>query len=308
MQNKIEESLSSLLAQAEDAAGGAKRLENEIGLLQNKSPDIDAEKKAVANAVRDYEDARFELSARRETVRTLIETCRMTLTLARDIFKFTLGSEYSQAWEITGLAGSLALPKTFDGIQYLLSPFAAFLRTNPDHEFRAKGITATNFDSLRTQLETARDDAREQKMIVAQLLAGRDQKAATLRKRLRDLIAEIAMRIGPLDPRWKRFGFNMPGAEKAPDVPENVTAKVLPNKQIAVKWDQSPRSEYYRVWKRVIGVDAEPVAIGSPADLDFMFEDPPPNATLEIFISAINNGGESGLSKAITVGTSSSFS
>lgn len=303
MRNKIEESLSPLLAQADKAIEGGAKLENEIGLLQNKSRDIAHEKTALAKAASDYEYAKADLAARREIVRSLFETCRLILMLARDIFKFTLGSEYSQAWDSTGLIRSLALPKTFDGIQYLLVPFAHFLRTNPDHEFRAKGITAINFDSLRMQLEKARSDVREQEAFVGQLLDDRDAKAAALRKRLRDLINEIAMRLGPLDRRWKMFGFNMPGATETPDAPQNITAEILPAKQIAIKWDAAALADYYRVWRKLIGVDSEPVPIGSPSDLDFMMDPPPPNATIEIYLSAINDGGESRLSEPVRIVT-----
>ncbi|MDB6026989.1 MAG: hypothetical protein JWM68_3212, partial [Verrucomicrobiales bacterium] len=57
------------------------------------------------------------------------------------------------------------------------------------------------------------------------------------------------------------------------------------------------------VWKRVIGLDAEPVAVGSPADLDFTLENLPAASTVEISISAVNNGGESQLSEKITITT-----
>ncbi|MDB6024436.1 MAG: hypothetical protein JWM68_659, partial [Verrucomicrobiales bacterium] len=45
------------------------------------------------------------------------------------------------------------------------------------------------------------------------------------------------------------------------------------------------------------------VAVGSPADLDFTLENLPAASTVEIYISAVNNGGESQLSEKVTIVT-----
>ena len=58
-----------------------------------------------------------------------------------------------------------------------------------------------------------------------------------------------------------------------------------------------------RVWKKVRGVDAAAVAVGSPADLDFTIENLPTGAVIEITITAVNNGGESPVSEVITITT-----
>ncbi|MDB6025731.1 MAG: hypothetical protein JWM68_1954, partial [Verrucomicrobiales bacterium] len=124
-----------------------------------------------------------------------------------------------------------------------------------------------------------------------------------LRKRIRDVINELNMRLDPLDERWLAFGLNKPGALDMPDVPENITAILIGPNAAAMKWDAAARATYYRVWKRVIGVDAEPVAVGSPADIDFTLENLPAASTIEIYVSAVNNGGESQLSEKITITT-----
>jgi hypothetical protein len=53
----------------------------------------------------------------------------------------------------------------------------------------------------------------------------------------------------------------------------------------------------------VVGVDADFVNIGSPADLDFAIEGLPSNATVQIVVSAVNEGGESEKSAVVTIQT-----
>jgi len=52
---------------------------------------------------------------------------------------------------------------------------------------------------------------------------------------------------------------------------------------------RAARAEYYRVYKRIRGVDAEPVAVGSPTDPDFTLERLPRNAEIELSVSAVNS-------------------
>ena len=71
----------------------------------------------------------------------------------------------------------------------------------------------------------------------------------------------------------------------------------------AVKWDQSARAGHYRVWKKVVGVDENFISVGSPSDLDFTIENLPAGKTIQIAVSAVNNGGESLKSEVVTIVT-----
>ena len=99
------------------------------------------------------------------------------------------------------------------------------------------------------------------------------------------------------------FGFNMPGAQETPDVPEHVVVTLIGPTAAAIKWGNTPRAAYYHVWKKVHGVDTELVLVGSPADLGFTLENLPNNATVEVALSAVNNGGESVKSAVVTITT-----
>ncbi len=95
----------------------------------------------------------------------------------------------------------------------------------------------------------------------------------------------------------------MPGAKATPDKPLNVTAILIGNNGISVKWDDAPRADYYRVWARVVGAQDTLTVVGSPGDLDFTILGLPSNATVEIAVSAINSSGESVKSTVLVVMT-----
>ena len=59
----------------------------------------------------------------------------------------------------------------------------------------------------------------------------------------------------------------------------------------------------YRVWIKIHDAEVDYTAIGSPSDLDFTLENLPANSTVDIVVSAVNNGGESAVSDVITVTT-----
>ena len=97
--------------------------------------------------------------------------------------------------------------------------------------------------------------------------------------------------------------MNKPGALETPDEVENVLATLIGPTAAALKWGPTPRAQYYHVFKKVVGVDTEFILVGSPADLDFTLEGLPANSTVEIYVTAVNNGGESAISETITLVT-----
>jgi hypothetical protein len=275
---------------------------NAIRLLQNPADKISEDVDGLAAAVDTVEKLKAELLPLRAEVRQQMDKSRRLLTVGRDHFKAVLGPEYNERWDEAGLVGSLMIPRTEKDVEPLLPRFRAFLITHPDLEFAARDITANKFDELFTTLHQARMAVREKELVIELARRHRDAKVVALRKRLRGLIDELNMLLDPLDPMWNVFGFNMPGAQETPEVPEDVVVTVN-GSNAALKWTAAPRTEYYRVWKKVIGVDEEPVPMGTRSDLGFTIEDLPSNAIIELSISAVNNGGESQRSEAVTVKT-----
>jgi hypothetical protein len=303
MTNRVDKTVPGLLTSAGDAANAAATHGATIGLLQNPAAKIRPEIDGLRVSVNRVDALKSGLVPLRLNMRGLVSQGRELLIVARDNFKPLLGSEYNEAWDPTGLVDSLSIPDVTPGVQSLLGSFHDFLVANPGQEVPSKNVTAQEFETLFTSLDAARSSVREQEVLLDNARRERDAKALALRKRMRSLIDELNMLLDPMDARWKAFGFNVPGAPETPDVPENVVATLIGPTAVAVKWNAPPRAEYFRVWKRVIGVDQESVAVGNPADVDFTIEGLPSNATVEVVVSAVNEGGESNVSKVVTVKT-----
>jgi hypothetical protein len=259
--------------------------------------------RAAAVTARDnYENGKPMLKGLRDVMDVARLEARTFMFLVREILKPIFGADYSELWNALGLFGSLEIPQNVDELILLLEAVVAYLTANPAAG-AARNLTAVEAQAVLDALKDARKAVIDQEDAMTNLLVIRDEKFAAVRKGLRGVFHELEDILDPLDPRWKAFGFNPPGADETPDVVTGVTAVLIGPNAVAMKWGASARAAYYRVWQRVVGVDAEPVAVGSPADIDFTLENLPAAATVEIYLSAVNTGGESALSEKVTITT-----
>ncbi|MDB6029371.1 MAG: hypothetical protein JWM68_5594 [Verrucomicrobiales bacterium] len=258
---------------------------------------------ALLVAFNNLETGRQLLRDRRAVLSSAVETARLFATLARDILKPFLGSQYSLAWEAVGFHGSLMVPETREEMIRVLECLIAFFTANPTMEWADRNVTAAHALVLLAAINAANDGVLNQRTAVDDLMTERDEKFESMRKGLRDLINELDHLLDPLDARWLSFGFNKPGAEETPDGVDHVTVALIGPNTAALKWPAPARAQFYHVFRRVVGVDAEPVLVGSPADIDFNMEELPSNSTIEIAVSAVNDGGEGHLSPTVTIVT-----
>ncbi|MDB6025154.1 MAG: hypothetical protein JWM68_1377 [Verrucomicrobiales bacterium] len=303
MKNTVPQTLAALQTAAHKAAYGSGLYGAGLPLFQNTQTNINVDINALVVSILAHGTGKTELAIRREMTRTKVDISRQFLTLGRDTFKPVLGSEYNQSWDLTGLVGSLVIPRTADELLPVLTSFKGFLTVNPALEVPNKEITADKADALFEDLKDAVNAVDGQETNLGILMKARDAKAEILSKRLSDLIQELHMRMDGLDDRWKAFGFNLPGAQETPDGIGALTAVLIGPNTAALKWAAPARAEYYHVFKRVVGVDADFVLVGSPADLDFNLENLPANAHVEIVVTAVNSGGEGQRSETVTLVT-----
>jgi len=269
----------------------------------NTAAAIEMDQDAMTTARDNYENAKTVLGDRRDEVVTLVNLSRETLTHGRNILRKYLGKRYNQNWDSTGLVGNLQIPIEPARVKTLLPSFKAHFTANPARENADLGVTALNFEDLHANLVAAENSVINQETAVKTMKDLRDAKVAAMGKRLSAVFGELKMKLTPLDPRWIAFGFKLPGVKERPPTPEKVSAVLIGNNAMSVKWEAAPRAEYYRVWKKVNGVDLGLVQVGTPADLDFTIEGLPANSIIEIGVSAVNNGGESAVSILITANT-----
>ena len=303
MTNRIPKTLVDLVQTARTAANGLKDHGASLGIATNTETNVRADIADFTTKDSAYEAAKASVKTARNAVNGTATTARLRLTLARDGLKPTFGASYSQAWDITGLVGTLEIPRGINKVHELLAHFADYYTDNPGAEVPTQNITAAQFESLFDSLDTNKNAFKQADLARDNAKAARDVSAEQLRKRLRDLIKELSMKMDGTDARWNVFGFNPPSILDTPDVPAGIVALLIGPNAAALKWNKTPRAKYYRVWKKVTGVDQEMIAVGNPADLDFAIEGLPANSTIQIAVSAVNETGESALSQIATIVT-----
>jgi hypothetical protein len=301
MENAITTTIPGLQAAAAKAKAGLSNYKTEIGLMHSNAEIVAQELDDLIVACGNYDEGKLELARRRAVQRSLATAARAHAKLTRDVLKPHLGDKHSDTWKGVGYLKSLKAPFRPGPLQAMMAAMKSYLTAHGEHEVPNVDVTATRSGSLHDQLLAANGAVGVQRTVVNDLSNTRRKKAAALRRRLRQVLAELKMKLDPLDARWLAFGFNKPGQKKTPAVPENVTVTALTPTSCAVKWPASPRAEYYRVWKKAVGVDEAPLPVGNSGDLDLILETLPSNATIELSVSAVNNGGESARSEPIMI-------
>ncbi|MBA4149784.1 MAG: fibronectin type III domain-containing protein [Verrucomicrobia bacterium] len=250
---------------------------------------------AHALAIADLVEARTE-------VKNKVEANMDILSGSRDLLKRSLGKQYSTAWAGTGFNFSLSMPRSVASMVNVTGTLKGYLTSHPDME-RAELMTAAILGASLDALSDAQDAVTLKKSALGTQLTARLQEEKNLRILLSWTVDELGRKLDPLDDRWTAFGFNKPGLKATPPVPQNLLAVLIGTNAISMKWDKAARATHYRIWKKVIGVDADFVFVDSRGDLDFTIEGLPGNSQVEVLVSAVNSGGESQRTTAVLVQT-----
>jgi hypothetical protein len=204
---------------------------------------------------------------------------------------------------LAGFERNLGVPSSLVGLTRVLQGLKTYFTDNPTHENAPLNVTAARATTLLTNLTNARAAVDQQKSKVRELKFVRDSHVLAVRRDLRVLLSELHVKLDPLGSKWEEFGFKRPGAMEIPEVPENLVIVSSVATAVSLKWDAAQRAQNYRVWKKVVGVDEDFVAIATISDLDHIIVGLPAGATVQIAVSATNNGGESQRSAVVSVVT-----
>ena len=271
-----------------------------ITTTYNPESDINADLVNAIMARGNHEQAKQVKATRRNALVDEINRTQKFIRATRDVYKMIWGNEYSPLFTALGFQGDLIVPDSLEDLIGMLIAIKAHLTSNPTQEVGTL-ITAAHAQTLIDALTAAQQAVVAQDVVIGTMMDIRDEKFEALKKRISNVYQELRMQLAPLDQRWGNFGFNMPGADATPEMPTGLLATLIGPTAVALKWEAAERAAYYRVYKKVTGVDEQFVAVGSPADLDFTIEGLPAGATVEIQITAVNTGGESSRTEAVTV-------
>lgn len=298
--NPIPNAYPSLLVQLSRAYTGANNIGAGIPLLINTAALIGADRLALISAQADYKAARSALTplstARKAAVLAAYDFCFTT----RDVIQFYCGREFNESWLAAGWTDNLEIPRSYDDLYTLTLTLIGYLAANPTQENTELGVTSAHAQSIFNALEAADTAVTNEEALVLTKREVRDQKLTAVRKRLSGLCKELSQRLEDMDPRWRQFGFNLPGAATVPAVPENVAVFALPLAKLQVSCDPSPNATSYKFYTQRPVLDPEPVLAGGADEPLFVTESLTAGQQYLVYVSAVNEGAESELSVPVS--------
>ncbi len=294
--NPIPDSPLQLFALAEDAADGAKDHGAAINLKQNTEAAIRADLAAARASESAYATAKGAKDTFNTNLRIADSNGRAFIKAASALFSQTLSESWTAAWEPTGFPNqSTAVPSTQDERFTLLGSLKKYFTDNPTAEVNTPKlvITAAKADTLFNALSDARKAVNDGNTDSGTKRDTRDVAVGKLKDRIRGLIGELDQLIDDLSPLWDAFGLNAPGASAVPDAPEALVITPSVGHELYADWADARRATRYRVWKQVVGVDANFIAFATVTDSDATLAGLPVGKSVKIRITAANDAGES---------------
>ena len=299
--NPIPQSFPSLFVHATDAFLGAETHGASIPLLINTGTLIGADRLALIMAQEEYEAARGALTglstARKAAVKAAYDFC----FTARDVLAYYCGREWNNGWIAAGWLNSLKIPQGYDDLYTLTFKLVGYFEANPTHANTELGVTAAAAQTLVTALQSANAAYLNAEVDSQQHRNVRDEKVTAMRKRLSGLCKELSQRLDDLDPRWRWFGFNLPGAPTVPEVPQAVAVFALPGARLQITCDPSVGATSYRFYAQRPILDPVPVPVGTSDEPLLVTEPLVAGQEYLVYVSAVNEGAESLLSEAVSV-------
>lgn len=266
-----------------------------IGLSARRSATALTTLRGVADkAEKDFQKGISSLVPLRTAFGQARENARQHLTSCRDRLKKHCGSQYCQAWNEAGWRGSIAIPRSLNGMLATLGSLEKFLADHPDLEVDKLGVTSAQSKTVFEALNGTKTAVSDQNVQNKQLHDARDAAFEALRKGLRGLCNELSELIGDEDARWKAFGLNAPGEPHVPPAPTEVAVENDIPGQLVVTCAAVPFASHYRIFTQPVGSNAEPQQVGSSGEPVFVLEGLAAGTGWKVFVSAVNSVGTEG--------------
>lgn len=291
--NTLPSGIQLLFTLGEDIADGLQAHEAAIGVVQSTEVKVRAELLAAQTAEMTFQTA-IKAKGTLTTTQTAADLAgRQFISVARDLLAVTLGTPWSENWSSTGFPNqSLAVPGTLPERQALLSALQAYFTANPMAENAPLNITATVAGQRFTTLSDARSAVHAGVTARGQKKALRDLAEAQLRARLRGTIDELLLLLPPEDPRWFAFGLVPPGGIDLPERPDKLVLTAGVPGTLLADWADAARAKSYRVYRQIVGVDADFVLAASVSDSDATLSGLPTGAIVQVYVIAVNGDGD----------------
>ena len=128
----------------------------------------------------------------------------------------------------------------------------AYYAANPAREVaNVNGLscTAAACETTYQALSDAQSASNQSNVDAGTAKAALETGLGACRNRLIGLRTELNQLLDDTDPRWLAFGFELPGAVRGPETPQNlvVTPGTTGSRSLFFDWDNARRADSYRV-------------------------------------------------------------
>ncbi|MBL9132599.1 MAG: fibronectin type III domain-containing protein [Verrucomicrobiaceae bacterium] len=218
------------------------------------------------------------------------------------------GKKPNDGWVAAGFEpGSTAIPRNHEARHTLLAAARAYLAAHPSYETslpQAEGpplaVTAAQALVLHGQVLAAKTLINTRGAEQEQCKNARDADEDALYEEVSDTIAELRDALGDTDPRWEIFGLNIPASPNPPLGVSSLTVTSAGTGRELLSWPYAVRAEYYRVFLKRVGIDADFINVADPKDLEYTAKDLPAGTTIEAYVVPMNDGGAGPASPTVT--------
>ncbi len=294
--NELPKALPQLFALAENMADGLHEYEFLLKIKQNTEVVFRADLDAATLAAGDYANAKGWKNTYSTALRIADSNARAFLKAARGVLVDRYGEFWSDAWKATGFPNnSTAVPNTQVERLTLCTSLKNYFINNPSHAvLDAKiNVTALIAETRGNALSNARQTVKNGNVTAGNKKIARDVAVKILLVRMRGLIGELSQLLKDNDPCWEAFGLNQPGAPSAPEAPEALTLTSGSPGTAHADWADSRRADRYRVWLNVVGNSSVFQSVATVHDSDATLFSLGSGKTVRIYITAVNETGES---------------
>ena len=302
--NPTPDPLDELIAAGEDMCDGLNQHAVALGITQNTFVKSRADLDALLTAVNEQSAAEGAQPAAYAALRTADSNGKGFIAAFIKVASITLGNAWSDGWLATGLPdNTVGVPRTQAKRFTALAGIQAYLLANPTMEISTPALTMTAAlaGTLHTAISTARQGVNNSLNLTKTQILAKDAAETAFRKRYRGVIKELEDILSDEDPKWYDFGLSRPADPAQPGQPSDVLVTALGSARVLVQIDGARRANSFNFYKKVIGVDAEPVKLLNSPGKQQTFEGLPVGATIEFTMTGVNDAGEGQPSEPVSV-------
>jgi hypothetical protein len=297
---KITNNRDELVTLALHGESGLNALATTIGVAQNTAPRLATDLQALVGepgsltntgAQGLYNKKHAALTDARAARNAARLDGRELCTKAIDSLKAHLGRSWNPRWTAAGFGGqTLTIRDTIVAAKLL--ELRNYYRDNAAREVASEGLTAAAFEAKHTALQAA-EQARDAAISAFRdARDARDEAQFNLKTRLSGLQEELGKLLSPSDNRWADFGFPRPIDGSIPGRVEGLTLTPSLPGSVLARWEHSPRAVNYRVSWKPQGSSGDPIEVGLYGDGEATLSGLPSGVTIDVFLTARNNAGE----------------